>query len=220
MKKLQLGSAASCLLVFASCLLVFAAGATPSVDTLPAAGNRDAARAAQWNLDLDWAMKAIGLAPGMVIGEAGAGNGYFTLPAARRVGPAGRVYANDIDRRSLERLEARGQKEQLANVQTVVGAEDDPLFPRKDLDMIVLVHALHDFSKPAAWLANAAKYLRPGGTLAIIDRDPGRGAPRHFLPPARLQAFAEEAGYERVSQLEDEGDHFVLLLRPHDSARR
>jgi hypothetical protein len=84
-------------------------------------------------------MDAIGVAPGMVIGEAGAGDGYFTLPVARRVGPTGIVYANDISTRALRELEQRGTREGLANVRTVVGGVDDPLFPQRDLQLVVVV---------------------------------------------------------------------------------
>jgi len=80
-------------------------------------------------LDVEAAMDAIGLQPGMVVGEAGAGDGYFTLPMAKRVGKAGAVYANDISRRALSSLEARARDDGLANVRTVVGEVDDPLFP-------------------------------------------------------------------------------------------
>ena len=88
----------------------------------------------QWHLDVEAAMDAVGVQPGMAVGEAGAGSGYFTLPMAKRVGKAGMVYANDIDRRSLRSLEARAKSDGLANVHTVVGEIDNPLFPRRDLD--------------------------------------------------------------------------------------
>ncbi len=100
----------------------------------------------QWSLDVEKAMDAIGVIPGMIVGEAGAGDGYFTFPLLGRVGARGVVYANDIDRLALARLRARGEREGYLNVHTVVGVVDDPLFPRRDLDMVVVVHALHDFS--------------------------------------------------------------------------
>jgi SAM-dependent methyltransferase len=171
------------------------------------------AGAPQWNLDIERAMDAIGLAPGMIVGEAGAGDGYFTLPMARRVGPSGAVVANDIDARSLRSLEQRGTRDGLTNVSTVVGEVADPRFPREDLQMVVVVHALHDFSRPVEWLTNLKKYLRPGATLAVIDRDPEQGAGSHFWPRDKIIRYAHEAGYEMVKGVFDISDHLILVFK-------
>ncbi|RPJ69655.1 MAG: class I SAM-dependent methyltransferase [Acidobacteria bacterium] len=168
---------------------------------------------AQWNLDLDRAMDAIGVAPGMVVGEAGAGDGYFTLPMARRVGPEGIVVANDISRKPLRTLEQRSKEQGLSNIQTVVGESADPLFPRRDLQLVVVVHAFHEFDQPVVWLVNLKKYLRPGGALAIIDRDPDRGASSHFWPKDRILRHADEAGYELTRSFEDFPEHLVMVFR-------
>ena len=170
----------------------------------------------QWHLDVEKAMDAIGVAPGMIVGEAGAGDGYFTFPLLARVGPKGAVYANDIDKNALARLRNRGEREGDSNVFTVVGEVDDPLFPRKDLDMVVLVHALHDFSHPVEWMVNVKKYMRPGATLAVIDVDPERGRhDRHFLPRERIAGYAKEAGFDVVKILDDDDQHMFIVLRPH-----
>jgi ubiquinone/menaquinone biosynthesis C-methylase UbiE len=169
---------------------------------------------AQWHLDVDRAMDVAGVAPGMVIGEAGAGDGYFTLPMARRVGPTGLVYANDISTRELHSLEDRARREGLTNVRTVVGDVDDPRFPRKDLQLVVVVHAFHDFSRPVEWLVNLKGYLRPGGSVAIIDRDPEQGAESHFWTRARIVDSASEAGYELTSAVYSISQHLILVFRP------
>ena len=172
-------------------------------------------RALSWDLDIERAMDAAGIAPGMVVGEAGAGDGYFTLPMARRVGPAGAVYANDISKRALTSLAANATTEQLANVHTVEGAIDDPLFPRKDLELVVVVHAFHDFSRPVEWLVNAKKYLRPGGAVAIIDIDPSQGSrDSHFWPRERILEYAASAGYEKVKLVDDISKHLIIVLKP------
>jgi ubiquinone/menaquinone biosynthesis C-methylase UbiE len=168
----------------------------------------------QWRLDIDKAMDAIGLAPGMVVGEAGAGDGYFTLPMARRVGATGVVYANDISARALRSLEQRSAREGLANIHTVVGDVDDPRFPRRDLQLVVVVHAFHDFSSPVEWLVNLKPYLGPGATVAIIDCDPAQGAESHFWPRERIVRHAGEAGYELVKAVDDISAHLILVLRP------
>jgi len=171
--------------------------------------------AAQWRLDVEKAMDAIGVAPGMIVGEAGAGDGYFTFPLLGRVGDKGAVYANDIDSRALARLRARGEREGYSNVHIVVGRVDDPLFPRKDLDMVVVVHALHDFSQPVEWMVNLKKYMRPGATLAVIEVNPERGRhDRHFWPSDRIVGYAKEAGYDTVKIADDGDEHMLIVLRP------
>jgi ubiquinone/menaquinone biosynthesis C-methylase UbiE len=168
----------------------------------------------QWHLDIEQALNVVGVTPGMVVGEAGAGEGYFTLPLARRVGATGAVYANDISQRSLAALERDAKRDGLANVQTVVGDVDDPRFPRRDLELVVVVHAFHDFDKPVEWLVNLKKYLRPGGTVAIIDRDPARGAESHFWPRDRIAGYAEKAGYRMVKSADADTDHLILVFTP------
>ena len=173
-----------------------------------------AIRAVSWNLDIERAMDAVGVAPGMVVGEAGAGDGYFTLPMARRVGGAGAVYANDISRRALDSLASNARREELDNVHIVQGDPDDPKFPRRDLELVVIVHAFHDFSQPVEWLRNARKYLRPGAAVAIIDRDPSQGAEGHFWPRERILGYAESAGYEMTKLVDDVSRHLIIVIKP------
>jgi len=175
-----------------------------------------AIRAAEWDLDIERAMDVAGVAPGMVIGEAGAGDGYFTLPMARRVGPSGRVYANDISRRALDRLASNARREQFDNIHVVEGDVDDPRFPRRDFELIVIVHAFHDFSQPVEWLRNVRKYLRPGATVAIIDRDPSQGGDGHFWPRERIVRYAEEAGFEPAKIVDSISRHLIVVIRPAD----
>jgi ubiquinone/menaquinone biosynthesis C-methylase UbiE len=177
-----------------------------------------AARGATWNLDVDRAMDAIGLTPGMVVGEAGAGDGYFTMPMARRVGPAGAVVANDISARALRALEDQGRRDGLTNITTVVGDVADPKFSRHDLQLVVIVHALHDFSRPVEWLTNLKQYLRQGATIAVIDCDPAQGAESHFWPRERVIRYASEAGYELTKGVYDISDHLILVFTPRVQA--
>jgi len=173
-----------------------------------------ALKAFHWNLDIERAMDAVGVAPGMVVGEAGAGDGYFTLPMARRVGAAGAVYANDISRRALDSLASNARREKLDNVHIVEGDPDDPKFPRCDLELIVIVHAFHDFNQPVEWLRNARQYLRPGAAVAIIDRDPSQGAEGHFWPRERILGYAESAGFEMTKLVDDVSRHLIIVIKP------
>ena len=179
-----------------------------------------ALRADAWNLDIERAMDVVGVAPGMVVGEAGAGDGYFTLPMARRVGSAGAVYANDISGRALERLESNARREGLGNIHVVAGDVDDPRFPRQDLELVVIVHAFHDFSQPVEWLRNVRTYLRPGATVAIIDRDPSQGGDHHFWPRDRILGYAEKAGFEPVKVVDDVSRHLIIVIKPGELGLR
>ena len=179
-------------------------------------GSRAAAalQADAWHLDIERTMDIAGIAPGMVVGEAGAGDGYFTLPMARRVGPAGAVYANDISRRELDKLQAEARRGRLDNVHIVEGDIDDPRFPRRDLELIVVVHAFHDFSRPVEWLRNATQYLRPGAAIAIIDRDPAQGGGSHFWPRERILRYAGEADLVPVTVVDTVSRHLIVIIRP------
>jgi len=115
-------------------------------------------------------VQLIGVLPGMKIGEVGAGAGYFTFFLSERVGESGIVYANDIDKKALVELESDANESGvLKNIVTVLATDDDPCFPSRDLDMIVAYNSFHDIKNKDVWLRNAVKYLKPKGTLAIID---------------------------------------------------
>ncbi len=126
-------------------------------------------------------LDAIGVRPGMRIGEAGAGRGYFTFPLARRVGPRGLVFANDISTSSLDVIRERAGSEGLGNIKIVVGKIEDPLFPEQNLDMIVMVYVLHELERPIPFLKNVSSYLRPGGLLVIIEGN--KAVERGHFPP-------------------------------------
>jgi ubiquinone/menaquinone biosynthesis C-methylase UbiE len=173
-----------------------------------------AVQGAAWGLDIERAMDVAGVSAGMTVGEAGAGDGYFTLPMARRVGAEGAVYANDISRRVLGQLESNARREKLDNIHVVEGDVDDPRFPRRDLELIVIVHAFHDFSQPVEWLRNARGYLRPGGRVAVIDRDPAQGGDGHFWPRERILRYADEADFVPVAVVDTVSRHLIIIIRP------
>ena len=115
-------------------------------------------------------IRLIGVKPGMRIGEAGAGEGYFTFPLSEKVGEKGVIYANDISEFEISVMEHYAREfGVLKNIVSVLGKVDDPCFPVNDLDMIVIYHSFHDFEKRYEWIENAKKYLKRGGNLVIID---------------------------------------------------
>lgn len=139
-------------------------------------------------------MDVVGVKPGMIIGEVGAGTGYFTFKLARRVGEFGHVYANDISRRSLRSLKDRCEREGIKNIDTIVGEVEDPLLP-KGLDMVFIVNAFHDLANPVALLNNLSHSLKSKASVVIIDRDPAKldYSTGHFLTKEEVVRKIEES---------------------------
>jgi ubiquinone/menaquinone biosynthesis C-methylase UbiE len=143
-------------------------------------------------------MEATGVKPGMVIGEIGAGRGYFTFWLARGVGATGKVYANDIDSSALAAIERTAAAEKIANIETVLGTVEDPRLPAGSLDMVFMVNAFHDLARPVELLANLKPALKPGATVVIMDRDPARDGDRHFLPREKVEEIIGRSVFELV----------------------
>ena len=93
----------------------------------------------------DKVMAAVGVKPGMVIGEVGAGHGRYTVLLSAKVGETGKIYAEDIDRSSLDHLRKRCAKAGLSNVEIIAGEVADPLFPKASLDMVFMVLTYHHY---------------------------------------------------------------------------
>jgi ubiquinone/menaquinone biosynthesis C-methylase UbiE len=146
-------------------------------------------------------MEVTGVKPGMVIGEIGAGRGYFTFWLSRGVGEKGKVYANDIDRSALDSIERTCAEEKITNIETVLGDVDDPRFPRESLDMVFMANAFHDLARPLDLLANLLPALKPGATVVIMDRDPARAADAvgHFLTRAEVEETIGRSVFELVT---------------------
>jgi ubiquinone/menaquinone biosynthesis C-methylase UbiE len=166
----------------------------------------------------DKVMDAIGLKAGMVIGEVGAGRGRYTVHLAARVGPTGKVYANDIDAGGLAHIRDRCQKDGLTNVETILGRSDDPLLPAGELDMIIMVLTFHHLRQPVEMFKAMAPSLKPGGTVVVIDPDPVKDHDRGPESTSReeIEACAGAAGYElvRVETFLPRDNIFILRIKP------
>jgi len=172
----------------------------------------------------DRTLDAMGITPAMTIGEIGAGDGRFTIPLVRRVGPGGKIYANDIDKGALGRLAARARRLGLENVETVIGTTDDPLLPKGSLDIAVMVWVFHHLEKPVALLKNLAPSLKPGASVVILDPAPDRGGERDSDRPSTAESVAREAaeaGFELVrTETFLPKDNIFLLKRRQPVAGR
>jgi len=160
-------------------------------------------------------MEATGVKPGMVIGEVGAGRGYFTFWLARGVGETGRIYANDIERSALSAIERTCADEKITNIETVLGTVEDPRFPQASLDMVFMVNAFHDLERPVELLANLLPSLKPGAVVVVMDRDPAKVSDpgRHFLSRAEVEETVGRSVFE-LSRVEGFlRDHNLYILK-------
>ncbi len=117
----------------------------------------------------DTAIEALGLTPGLVVADVGAGSGYMTVRMARIVGAGGRVYATDIQPEMIELLKERIVDEKIANVIPVLGLVDDPKLPDGAIDLELLVDVYHEFSEPQQMLRGLRRALKPGGRLVLLE---------------------------------------------------
>lgn len=131
--------------------------------------------------------------PGMTVADIGAGDGYYTVRLAERVGAQGRVLAQDIDSAALDRLAQRVERERLDNVSIKTGGTDDPRLPPGSFDRVFMVHMYHEVGEPYAFLWRLHPSLKPGGQVVVVDRD--RPTDQHGIPPLLLQCEFEAVGF-------------------------
>jgi ubiquinone/menaquinone biosynthesis C-methylase UbiE len=147
-------------------------------------------------------MDALGIADGAVVADIGAGGGWFTVRLARRVGPNGIVYAQDLQLPMLEAIRRRVDREGLKNVRTIKGEAGDPRLPVESVDVVLAVDAYHEFSRPVELLRHLAAALKPGGRIGIIEftkRGGGPGPPSDDRKDeSAVIAEAEAAGLTLV----------------------
>lgn len=163
-------------------------------------------------LQIGRVMDILGIGPGKNVADVGAGSGWFTVRAARRVGESGKVYAVDINPEAIRYIEGRAKKEQLRDVITILGREDDPLLPAGHIDAVLLLKTYHEVAKPVALLRNLRSALRPGAKIGIIDRN-GNGE-NHGVQRGVVLKEASEAGYELSGSydfVKDDMDYFLVF---------
>jgi len=163
-------------------------------------------------LHIHQVMDALAIAPGKNVADIGAGSGWFTVRAARRVTETGSVYAVEINPEAIRHIEERAQKEGLANIKTALGAEDDPRLPPNSVNSVLMLKTYHEIAKPVALLRNLRAALRPGARVGIIDRE-GNGE-NHGVQKQVVLQEAEQAGYRLLEEHDDwvKGDRMDYFL--------
>lgn len=150
----------------------------------------------------DIVLKTIGIEPGMIIGEVGAGRGRYTVHIASRIAPSGTIYANDIVAEYLKYIERRCAKHGLTNVKTVLGEITDPKLPPAKLDMVIMVNVVHCLAEPVPLLRNIKKSLKPDGVIAIVEGnlDKAPETAGEWYSRSKLLKIYEDSGYELVRE--------------------
>ena len=157
-------------------------------------------------------MDTIGIAPGLVVAEIGAGRGRYAVQLAVRVGEQGKVYAEDIDKAALQYLESRCSRWGLRNVETIFGSVKDPKLPPATLDVLFIISSYHHFEDPVALLRNARRALKPRGRLAIVEWAPREGS--DYATPEEMEAQMKDAGYsmERLDKSLESNRLYIYIF--------
>lgn len=164
-------------------------------------------------LQIGRVMDILGIKSGKTVADIGAGSGWFTVRAARRVGASGTVYAVDINPEAIRYIDERAKKEQLLNIKTVLGKPDNPLLPANSIDAVLLLKAYHEVAQPVQLMRNLRSALTTGAKVGIIDRN-GK-AENHGVDRDIVVREASEAGYKLVAQYDfvkgDKMDYFLVF---------
>lgn len=165
-------------------------------------------------MDPDAILSKAGLKPGMTFVDIGCGQGYFALPAARIVGPKGRVYGIDVDEEALKLIDRKASDAGL-NIKTITGEAESAVACEGCADIVFFGICLHDFQVLEKVLANAWRMLKPGGRLADLD---WKKAPMEGGPPLNIR-FSERKASKligdarfKVESVEDISGRYYLIL--------
>lgn len=146
--------------------------------------------------EADSVMDVAGITQGMTVADIGAGEGYYTVRLASRVGASGRVVGQDIFPKVRDKLSTRILRENLDNVSVKLGEPNDPKLPANSFDRIFLVHMYHEVSDPFEFLWRLRPSLRVGGRVIVVDAN--RMPNDHGTPPSLLDCEMKAVGYRRV----------------------
>ena len=164
-------------------------------------------------LQINRVMEILGISTGKGVADIGAGSGWFTVRASRRVGPTGSVYAVDINPEAIQHIQQRVRDESLPNVETILSKTDDPMLPRQAVDAVLLLKTYHEVAEPIVLLKNLRPALKPGARVGIIDRN-GNGV-NHGVSSKIVVEEAARARYRLLATYDfvkaDGMDYFLVF---------
>lgn len=169
-------------------------------------------------------MDALGVKPGYAVADVGCGRGYFTFKLASRVGPGGKVYAEDLQDDEIAEIRRQAKEKGLTQIEAITGTPDDPHLPAGVLDVVLIVDAFHEMHQYDAMLVAIYRALKPGGLLALIDGKAEPGKPRedyysrHRMPEEMERQDAERNGFHFLreepgfTRPEPHKDYYFLIF--------
>lgn len=164
-------------------------------------------------LQIQRVMDILGIHSGTNVADIGAGSGWFTVRAAKRVGARGTVYAVDINPEAITYIDDRLRKEGISNVRTILGTPDDPKLPEDSVDSVLILKTYHEIAEPVRLLENLRKSLRSGAHIGVIDRN-GNGED-HGIQKDVIVQEAARAGYHLTGEHDfvkaDREDYFLVF---------
>ena len=147
----------------------------------------------------DVALNVLKIPKGSAVADIGAGSGYITVRLADRVGPTGRVFANDVQPQMLNILARRLDRSKITNVTLIEGTLDDPRLPPASVDLVLMVDVYHELSQPQSILRHLRESLKPGGRLVLLEyrkEDPTVPIkPEHKMSVAEAKMEVEAEGF-------------------------
>jgi ubiquinone/menaquinone biosynthesis C-methylase UbiE len=169
-------------------------------------------------LKIDFIIASLGLKPGQVVADIGAGPGVLSLPLAKAVAPGGKVYAVEIDQGFLDRINQKTRAAHVTNVATVLGEYGDPKLPARDVDVALFHDVLHHIQDRAGYLKATAAYVKPGGRIAVVDLPPDgshKDEPDLVVTKDQVKRWMADAGFAPVQEISglDEGKWFIVYAR-------
>ena len=151
-------------------------------------------------------LDALQIPAGATVADVGAGVGYFTWRLAEKVGPTGKVIAEDVQQHMLDLLAENLKQRHITNVETVLGGVRDPHLPENAVDLVLLVDVYHEFSEPEAMVSHIRKALKPGGRLVLLEyrkEDPSIPIlPLHKMTVEEVRSEIEPLGFQMQPPLE------------------
>jgi len=165
-------------------------------------------------LQVERVMDILGIDPGKTVADIGAGSGWFTVRAARRVTSAGLVYAVDINPEAIRYIQSRAKTEGIGNVRPILSKPEDPLLPAESVDAVLLLKTYHEVAEPIALLKSLHKALRAQARIGIIDRN-GNGE-NHGVSRDTVVQEAGQAGYRLIGEydfVKSDGEDYFLVFQ-------
>ena len=166
-------------------------------------------------LQIDRVMDLLHITHGRSVADIGAGSGWFTVRAARRVGPGGTVYAEEINPGAIRYIDERAAKERLGNIRTVLGSPTDPRLPDDSVDAVLMLKMYHEIARPLELLHHLRPALRSAALIGIIDKNGNGSGTDHGVPEETIVREMAASGFTEIARYDfvkaDDEDYFLIF---------